>query len=434
MVPVTLMEPDSTGTKRHFARTLLRPKSVLPSPSVDGTKEQLRDIRDFSVSNMDSLVDILTSTLTAQPDVGFSFAKDAGQAVEMITSVAGGTPIGISKSAVVAKELVPEIVASGMEVVETYHGQVKPFENRFVKPWQLPATGHDTVPYAFDLSRNLRAIRSSSVLRRGSRNFTAVLGVNAMSAEDGTVLLFQHMHNISQAFTEARKLVFVVSIDKIVENLDAAILQTRSMATFGWGALPLSLHHWDDYEDIIQSLPFENAEERGAERTHIILLDNGRSELRQTRYRDLLACIGCRACTKGCPAFPFPGEGAPWSPREYIYFHVIGKRDSLDQCLQCKRCKDNCPLSIDLPGMILDARIEMMARARGRLSDNVLANFETLAKLGSALPPVANLVGDNRMLRWLGEKTLGISRERRLPRFRREKRSGSATKESVGRK
>ena len=433
MLPVTLMEPDSTGKKRHFANTLLGPKSVFYHPSVEEIKEQLRNIRDYSVANIDSLIEILTSTLTAQPDVEFSLAKDATQAIETIISVADGMPIGVSKSAVVTKELVPEMVASGLEVTETYYGQVKPFENRFLKPWQVPAIEYDTVPDTFNLLKNLEAIRDSSVLRRGSKSLTGVLGVNAISAKDGTVLLFQHMHNISEVFTQAKRLVLVVGIDKIVENIDAAIFQTKCMATFGWGALPLSLQHRDNYEDIIESLPFDMSEGQGVERLHIILLDNGRSSLRQTRYEDLLACIGCRACIKGCPAFPFPEEGASWSPKEYIYYYVTGKRDSLDQCLQCRRCQSNCPLSIDLPGMILDARIKM-ADARRPLSDNILANFEMLARLGSTLPLVTNLAANNKMLRWLGEKTVGISRERQLPKFRKNRQSKSITKRSAGKK
>ncbi|NQT74623.1 MAG: lactate utilization protein [Chloroflexi bacterium] len=434
MLPVTLMEPDSTGKKRHFANTLLGPKGVFSHPSVEEIKEHLREIRNYSVANTDSLIEILTSTLTTQSDVKFSFAKDAVQAIEVIKNVSGDMPIGVNKSSVVTKELLPDLVASSLEVIETYWGQVKPFENQFQKPWQVPAIEYDTVPDTFNLSKDLGAIRNSSLLRQGSRSFTGVLGINAISAEDGTVVLFQHMHNISEVFTQAKRLVLVVGIDKIVENLDAAIFQNKCMATFGWGAIPLSMKHRDDYEDNTQNLPFEMIDGQMPEKIHLILLDNGRSGLRQTQYEDLLSCIGCRACTKGCPAFPFPGEGTPWSPKEYIYFYATGKRDSLDQCLQCKRCKSNCPLSIDLPGMILDARIEMTSKTGRPLVDNLLANFETLAKVGKAVSPVANIAASNKLMRWIGEKTVGVSSERQLPKFKRGKRLKSSKKMNTGNK
>ncbi|MFC2027771.1 LUD domain-containing protein [Chloroflexota bacterium] len=425
MLPVTLMEPDSTSKRRHFANTLLGSKDAFAHASIEELKEHLREIRDYSVANSDSLIETLTSTLISRNDVEFSYAEDATQAIETIKNVNGDSPIGVSRSSVVTKELVPGLMTSGTEIIETYYGQVKSFENRFLKPWQVPTIENDTVPDTFDISKNLSSIRNSSVLRQGSRSFTGVLGVNAISAQDGTVLLFQHMHNISEVFTQARRLVLVVGIDKIVENMEAAVFQTKCMATFGWGALPLSLHYRDDFEDNTQKLPFEMPEGLMPENIHLILLDNGRSDLRQTRYEDLLSCIGCRACTKGCPAYPFPGKGGPWSPKEYIYFYATGKRDSLDHCLQCKRCKSNCPLSIDLPGMILDARIETTSKAGSPLVDNLLANFETLAKVGNAMPPIANIVASNKLMRWIGEKTVGVSSERQLPKFKRGKRTKS---------
>ena len=65
MLPVILMEPDPTGKRRHFAGTLLGPKGVFSNPTLEDLKEQLREVRDYSVGHLDSLVDQLTSRLTA---------------------------------------------------------------------------------------------------------------------------------------------------------------------------------------------------------------------------------------------------------------------------------------------------------------------------------------------------------------------------------
>jgi len=243
--------------------------------------------------------------------------------------------------------------------------------------------------------------------------------VNAISAKDGAVLLLQHMHNISEVFTQANKLVLVASLDKIVENLDAAVFQTRCMALFGWEALPLSLHGRANKDDSIDLLPFEVLTEQTARKVHLIVFDNGRSRLLRSRYEDLIACIDCRACTKSCPAFPFNNGGAQWSPKEYIYFFVTGKNPSLELCLECKSCQVDCPLDIDLPGMILDARIEAMVKSRRPLTDSLLSNFETMVKWGSSMPLLSNIASSNKIMRWMGERTLGISKERQLPKFRR---------------
>jgi glycerol-3-phosphate dehydrogenase subunit C len=69
--------------------------------------------------------------------------------------------------------------------------------------------------------------------------------------------------------------------------------------------------------------------------------------------------------------------------------------------------------------MILDAKIEAMAETRRSLTDNFLSNFESLAKWGSSMPFLADVASSNRVMRWLGERTLGISKERQLPKFQR---------------
>jgi hypothetical protein len=125
MVPVILMEPDSTSKWRHLAATLLGPKGVFPHPTMEELKEQLRELRGYSVGHLDSLVDELVSRLTAIPEVGFSFAADATRAIEKIISLASGTPIAVNKSAMVTEELVPGM---DLRVIETYCVQVKPFD------------------------------------------------------------------------------------------------------------------------------------------------------------------------------------------------------------------------------------------------------------------------------------------------------------------
>jgi len=68
--------------------------------------------------------------------------------------------------------------------------------------------------------------------------------------------------------------------------------------------------------------------------------------------------------------------------------------------------------------MILEAQIAVTAGRRPNLTDRFLANPEVMLKWGRAVPLLANVTTGSRLARWLGEKTLGISKERKLPRFR----------------
>jgi L-lactate utilization protein LutB len=222
-----LMSPGASAKRRRLARALLQPKGVPHQQTVENLKARMREVRDHSVAHLDTLVAELTSKMAAVPGVELWFAEDAGRAAEIIEEVCAGRPVAVSKSAVVSKELRPALDAAGVPVIETYSHQFEPFENRFQHLWQLPRIDAGPVMGSFDETTDLGALRESSFKKRGCKRITGLLGVNAISARDGTVALFQHMHNIEDIFTEAETLVLVAGLDKIVADVEAALLQTN---------------------------------------------------------------------------------------------------------------------------------------------------------------------------------------------------------------
>jgi L-lactate dehydrogenase complex protein LldF len=417
MLPVLLMEPVSYSKRQHYSETLKEPKRRL-QPNLPDVKQRLREIRDYSLAHLDELVSQLTASLAGYPEVEITFAQDAGQAVETIRGIAGGGKIAVNKSAVIGSELMPTLVASGYNVIESYYDEFEPFDNSFSEYWQLPVMTFESRFQSFKRPVDLTALRAGSIRENGTKDFIGLLGVNAISAQ-GTVLMLQHMHNISKVFKQARELILVVGLDKIVKSLDDAIFQTKCMAIFGSEALPLTLGGRAKQESSLDELPFEIPLEQTPSKIRLVLLDNGRSQILRSPYKELLACIDCQACIKDCPTSPFFADGARWSPREYIYFFIVGKNPSLDLCLQCKTCETNCPLDIDLPGMILNAKAEFTSKRRRSLTDTLLAEAETLQSWGSSAAWLANALSSNRPLRWMAEKVLDISRERQLPRVHR---------------
>jgi L-lactate utilization protein LutB len=385
-------------------------------PTLEDIKQKLKKIRNDSLAHIDTLVTELTASLAAYPQVEVTFARDAEQALETIRGIARGARIAINKSAVISNELMPALVASGHSIIESYYDEFEPFDNKSSQYWQLPMMTFESRFQSFERPVNLTALRSGSIQKNGTKDFIGLLGVNAISPEEGTVLLLQHMHNISKVFEQAKELILVAGMDKIVKSLDDAIFQTKCMAIFGSEALPLTLHGQAKKKSSIDELPFEIPFEQTSSKIHLILLDNGRSQILKSSYRELLACIDCRACTKDCPTSPFFVDGTRWSPRQYIYSFILGKNPSLGLCLQCKTCEANCPLDIDLPGMILNAKAEFTNRRRRSLTDTLIANAETLQSTGSSAAWLANVILNNRILRRVAEKVLDISRERQLPR------------------
>ena len=91
----------------------------------------------------------------------------------------------------------------------------------------------------------------------------------------------------------------------------------------------------------------------------------------------------------------------------------------LDLCIGCKGCKHDCPSGVDMAKMKAELKYEHHQQNGTPLRDRMFANFETLAKLGSATAPLSNWATKVPGSGFITEKVLGISRERDLPTFRR---------------
>jgi L-lactate dehydrogenase complex protein LldF len=419
MFSVFLVEPASTERRRSNSDLLLDARRPAP-PSREEIKRRIKALRSDSVDHLDTLVQGLTRKLASSPGVEVTFARDAEQAVRKVREISGGGAIAVNKSSVVAKELVPGLRAAGLPVLETYYDEWKSFENRFLHPWQLPASRSRPNRASVAITGQFRTIREPSVRTKGSKELTGLLGVNALSAEEGSALILQHSGNIRKVMEQARHLILVAGLDKIVRSLEDALFQTRCMATYGLEPLLMSLRPAEEERTTIDALPFAVPPEETDRHVHLILLDNGRSEILRGRYRELLHCIGCRACTRGCAGCRLTATAGQWSPKEYTQFLVLGRSPFQEFCLQCKTCRTHCPLDIDLPGMILDARAGLASRRPRPLADAVLAKAGTLEKYGSPLSGVANAMAGVRPVRWLAEKVLDVSSKRQLPKLRRK--------------
>ncbi len=92
----------------------------------------------------------------------------------------------------------------------------------------------------------------------------------------------------------------------------------------------------------------------------------------------------------------------------------------LDLCLECKACKTECPLSVDMAAMKSEALAHKYAVHGVPLRSRIFGHVRRLNRIGSALAPLSNLPGAVAPLRVLLERTVGIDRRRPLPPFRRD--------------
>lgn len=376
-------------------------------------------MRAETISRVHGLVQQLTTTLASCPGIELTYALDAAQAIQKIHTLSGAGPIAVNKSSVIAKELAPGLRAAGSTLLETYFDTWAPFQNRFDRRGRLPALRSRPNPASIAITRHLGVLREAPLREKGGKDFTGLLGVTCLSAAEGAAVILQHGRNIRQILGQARRLILVASLDKIVHSLEDALFQTRCTAIFGLEPLLADLRPADRVDPRIHDLPFAVPHGQTDGRTHLLLFDNGRSEILRSRYRDILQCIGCRACTLGCPGCRVMKRPGLWSPKEYAQSLILGEDLSPTFCLQCKTCRANCPLGIDLAGMILDARAGLGSKRVRPWTDALLSRAGTWEKYASSVSWLANAVAGARPVRWLAEKTLDVSSRRRLPKLAR---------------
>jgi Fe-S oxidoreductase len=92
----------------------------------------------------------------------------------------------------------------------------------------------------------------------------------------------------------------------------------------------------------------------------------------------------------------------------------------LDLCLECKACKSECPLSVDMASMKAEFLSHYQDVHGVPLRSRLFGSIRALNRLGAATAPVSNLPARVPALRALLERTAGIDRRRPLPRFARE--------------
>jgi Fe-S oxidoreductase len=92
----------------------------------------------------------------------------------------------------------------------------------------------------------------------------------------------------------------------------------------------------------------------------------------------------------------------------------------LDLCLECKACRSECPMSVDMAALKSEALAHRYAMHGTPLGARIFGHVRELNRAGAALAPLSNWMAGFGPLRALADRWLGIDRRRALPRFARE--------------
>jgi len=186
-----------------------------------------------------------------------------------------------------------------------------------------------------------------------------IIGANALIAENGYSMLVTNEGNGDLCANLPKVLVVCTTLDRILPRArDAADLQ-RLLVRSATGQ-PQTCY------TSFYSGPRREQDLDGPLETHIILLDNHRTDILDSEYREMLQCIRCGACLNHCPIFAAAGGHAYGSvypgPMGSVLTPLLTSLETTaplpNACTGCGRCEEVCPAAIPLPDLLRDLRHE----------------------------------------------------------------------------
>lgn len=344
-------------------------------PPMEAMRDRAREIRLHTLANLDHYLDQFADAVERTGGV-VHWAADGDEANDIIARLA--TQRGV-RSAVKSKSMVTEetelndaLALAGVAVTETDLGE-------FIVQLSGDRPSHIIAPVLhrtrYEIGRlfasklnvaytddpvELNAIARAHLRRIFLEADMGVSGVNFGVAESGALCLVTNEGNGRLTTTVPRLHVAVMGMERLVPSVEDLAVMLEVLARSATGQR-LSV-----YTNIVTG-PRRPGEPDGPDELHVVILDNGRSDVLGGEAAEILACIRCGACLNVCPVYRSAGGHA----YDSVYSGPVGA--VLTPALQglaehadlpyasslCGACKDACPVRIDIPEMLLTLRAQV---------------------------------------------------------------------------
>lgn len=368
-----LADPDlqeAMAENRHFAAHVRR--QVAATGNFQPLRDQARAIKDHTLAHLDHYLERYESAASARGiQVHWAATPEEAQAQVLAICRNAGARQVIKGKTMIGEEMGinAALARAGIQRFETDLGEYilqladeppshinGPAIHKTLK--QIQALFHEhhqgqgREDYLLDPA-DLLAEARRLLRQRFLDADVGITGANFLIAEDGTHVLVTNEGNGDLTSLLPPVRIVLASIEKVLPTLQDAGSHLQLLALSATGQ-PLT-----SYTSI-----YGGPSADGPRECHVVLLDNGRSDMLAGDFRPMLRCIRCAACMDNCPVYNwvgghaygwiYPGPmGSVWTPS---LNNLEETRDLPNACTLNGRCKEVCPMQIPLPDMLRELR------------------------------------------------------------------------------
>ena len=341
-------------------------------------RKRAHEVRLHTINNLDVYLEQFINQVE-ENGVIVHHAADASQAVQIVLDLARERDCNlIAKSKTMVSEeigLNHILEENGIEAVETDLGEyiiqlrgeppahiITPAVHLRKEDCAVTFQEKLGIPYTEDIATMTAAARNE-LRQTFLKAEIGLSGVNFGVAETGTLCIVTNEGNGRMVTTLPKVHIALMGIERLVPTMDDLGLMLELLPRSATG------QKITVYTQLMNK-PRQPGEVDGPHERHLILVDNGRSAMRESPLAEALLCIRCGACLNACPVFAeigghayvndngksstYPGPiGSIVSPGLFgqSEFGQLARASSL-----CGACKEACPVDIDLPKLLLRVR------------------------------------------------------------------------------
>lgn len=355
--------------------------------NIEEWRELAADIRKHTIDNLDSYLEELVTNV--RKNGGFvHFAEKDSDAVEIIKKIAKDKE---AKTIIKSKSMVTEEIhlnkhleAEGLKVVESDLGE-------YIIQLADETPSHLIAPAIHKTRQQVSELFSEVAGRKISDETTdlclfaretlreeflqadiGISGCNFAVAESGSVVIVSNEGNARLTTSLPKVHIAVMGLERIVPTWNELDIMV-SMLTRSATGQKISV-----YVTGINS-PRQSEDLDGPEEFHLVILDNGRSQLLGTAYQEALNCIRCGACLNVCPVYRHVGGhaygGVYSGPIGAVLMPLLEGYDDWKELPHasslCGACTEVCPVKIPLHDLLIEHRKDEVEQGYAPLSEKM---------------------------------------------------------------